>query len=1687
MQRANNNSRDYLISVIVPVYNAEKDLCQCLDSLANQDDNQFEVIMVDDGSTDKSLDIITDYNKKIKNLKILTQTNSGSGGARNNGVINSNGEFILFVDSDDYVTPDYISLLRQKQLSNNYSMVCGRYKLVNENAIELKDMMQPPPQFNPPLTLHEEILGSYERCVPWARLFRKTDYLAANIVFPRKIPHEDWFFTYKLAKQLNNIGFVKEQIYFWRQREGSTSNSMSKTHINILPFLRNDTYLFLTQNNGSRREFALAARRNLIVTNNFRHRIRKSGDTNFDYYASLIRDTESKILADLSIYESSEFHDPLISKAIHGIIHECKKPTSSISVSGSSLKVVDKSDSAIKDARNFYQDVPGNIADKKRGLRLSLITPSYNQIGYVNKMIDSIQQQTILPFEHIILDAGSNDGTLEILASYVKQSSYANLHIGRDSSQTNAINLGFLEARGEILSWLNTDDQYYSDTVIEKVLLAFENNPDADVIYGRGNFIDANGKLLREAYLNKDTDKLKQKLINSVGILQPALFMRRKVFEQVGPLNESYGLCFDYEYWIRIAKAGFKFFFLDEVLCEAILHQDSKTVGQRSKQLKETVCAVKEHYGFAPVEWLHKLVDSEITGADGITKTSSKKSGKHAKNVQDYFLKNNNNRNAFAAILSMGHYPEANKSLRMLNHLVNDYKSFFATAFDSRLFHDGLTLIKHIQQHCTFKHAVLVYDLGMIPDELNIIRDISNVFVLSLPDNDKMYPSEYFSSKTYWFRNFITWHAGKILPKGSDFVYFDSDIVPVSDLKLVTELVSKKEILLVIQSANSKGEKPVALSYTDDRCISALNAENRELVSPLLNAGILGYKIGGKYNDFFEESFNYSLITDIFHKEGSSDGVLMPEDSNQVQRNYILDKPEEANKLPKQELRKIFGFLGRKHDQSVISILAARFNAPKSEAGLINALRREEDKPERLQQKANEQVFAEFELDNRLLKKEAFCVQHQRQYVNSHGLSFNIEMKPRAVIMGNGPSLRGFDFNRLKDFDVFGMNAAYRFWDRLDWYPQFYSCLDLLVGESHAHEIKRLIENAHIYGIKRFLLLDNLIQKLEVSRNRNRVINFDILKNGSELLSAPSVTTGSHTAAWASFLGYKEIFLLGIDSNYVENIEGAKSLGGRVVQMETTPQNNPNYFFDDYQQKGDVSQTPNPDRPLHLQSWREIAGRIRNTSSKIINANLISRVDAFDFCHFSEIEKGSIKTILKRENAAINRVIHKSLVNSLSQKGINRKPLLLTIGNNDSLNLQPYLNDKWDIFCLSKEKEQIKKLKDNYELVLAEKTEPDSLAIIPGFPSLIYDYMIYQNIVPDEKILTTDAKPENNRAPFSSGSISYLYINDIVFLRRLIKSIARLKEHIANIEVHFDNVTDNSIKALLTETSLHLQIAGYSVYHAIWHPFNESEQRANERFSFQPFQTELEAHVSRCSIYAFTDALDTNDLHHQIEDLDYDKLYRLQKFGFAFESYFKAGKVKEENTTFALSAPSSSNYIAFRYSGKVKPDDLIVGKISFVSKSPALFRLMLCRDGNTPFEFGDKKFKTETGRHVFEVNHRFEFYHPGVRIQLGIEGSEVNVSDIKTQLIVNRSGKKVSVRGVKERFVESSINATRSLKPETVSPIKKMLFYTNRGLRKFYRRTLEFILPQNTKRRIWAGIFKKNLVLLFEKIGRKFN
>jgi FkbM family methyltransferase len=231
-----------------------------------------------------------------------------------------------------------------------------------------------------------------------------------------------------------------------------------------------------------------------------------------------------------------------------------------------------------------------------------------------------------------------------------------------------------------------------------------------------------------------------------------------------------------------------------------------------------------------------------------------------------------------------------------------------------------------------------------------------------------------------------------------------------------------------------------------------------------------------------------------------------------------------------------------------------------------------------------------------------------------------------AAILGNGPSLRGFDFkNQLNDYDTFGMNAAYRYWDGINWYPDYYSCLDTVVGISHKDAILRLILNAGRYGIRKFLLMDNLVRELGDAGRLPYVYNFDTLarKNNSLLRVASSArSTGSHTCVWAAALGYVDIVLLGIDSNYIEVIQEAKYTENNqhVLEMAETPDYNPNYFFDGYQIKGDKYHVPNtnPDKPTHIVSWDGIKKIMDFTGAIVVNANPESKVRTFPCCSFDD-------------------------------------------------------------------------------------------------------------------------------------------------------------------------------------------------------------------------------------------------------------------------------------------------------------------------------------------------------------------------------------------------------------------------------------------------------------------------------------
>ena len=206
----------------------------------------------------------------------------------------------------------------------------------------------------------------------------------------------------------------------------------------------------------------------------------------------------------------------------------------------------------------------------------------------------------------------------------------------------------------------------------------------------------------------------------------------------------------------------------------------------------------------------------------------------------------------------------------------------------------------------------------------------------------------------------------------------------------------------------------------------------------------------------------------------------------------------------------------------------------------------------------------------------------------------------RMFIAGNGPSLREVDFSCLESIDWLGMNAAYRYWDQVGIYPTFYCCLDKVVVKEHASEIKRLLDTSKIKAA--FLVKDILDIEPDLESYENVYFLEDLVVSECEeakIFKTPfssKKTTGSWAIRFVIFLGYTEIFISGIDCNYVEIVTGAKHTGKDLeLQIQDDSKDNPNYFFEGYQKKGDKYQVPNPESHfgnMHLQSLEAIAADI---------------------------------------------------------------------------------------------------------------------------------------------------------------------------------------------------------------------------------------------------------------------------------------------------------------------------------------------------------------------------------------------------------------------------------------------------------------------------------------------------------------
>lgn len=431
-----------IVSVIMPVYNGETYLRQCLDSVVNQTLKEIEIICVDDGSSDRSVEILKEYAAKDERVMVLQQANAGAGAARNNGLSKASGKYLSFLDSDDFFETDMLEKAVEKIAADRADFVvfrCDHYlndtNTFKKAAYTLKKQTLPP---YTPFNFRQITDNVFKAFVGWAwdKVYDREFVMKHNLKFQEQRTSNDMLFVFSALVLAKRITCLDTVLAHQRRNNGeSLSNTREKSW-------------FCFYN-------ALKALRDVLKEKGLYEELKKDF-VNYAVHFSLWN---------LNTI-TGECYEKLYTK-----LHE--EWFEELEVTG-------------HDEAYFYNKTEyKQLADilrydfKEYNTKLSVVIPVYNAEKYIRQCLDSILTKQKIALEVICVDDCSTDGTPAILKEY--QDKYENVTVIRNETNLYAgtcRNKGLMAAKGQYVHFLDSDD-YVVDNVYEKLYtLAKENDLD---------------------------------------------------------------------------------------------------------------------------------------------------------------------------------------------------------------------------------------------------------------------------------------------------------------------------------------------------------------------------------------------------------------------------------------------------------------------------------------------------------------------------------------------------------------------------------------------------------------------------------------------------------------------------------------------------------------------------------------------------------------------------------------------------------------------------------------------------------------------------------------------------------------------------------------------------------------------------------------------------------------------------------------------------------------------------------------------------------------------------------------------------------------------------------------------------------------------------------------------------------
>lgn len=451
------------LSIIIPVFNTEEYLSKCLDSVCSQTLEDIEIICVDDGSSDDSLNILKEYAKKDERIRIISKENEGQGIARNIGIKEARGEYVGFVDSDDFVKKDMFEKLYQHANKNNLDIAMCKVSEFNNVTHEVNDNLWYYSlgvfrDFDKEIFNHEDTSDfTCEISVtPYNKIYKRSLLWDNNIHFAENLIFEDELFFYDVYLKAKRISIVDENLYYYRtNRKGSTvEKSSEKDYSDIIPIFKQIREKIIETGNYDLYKVKVANRFIHLILWRFSEtspKFRKN-------FYELIKEDFKELLKDQEIYNN--------------LAPNIKSRT---------LKLINSSN-----YEAFRKEDKNKI--------FSIVMACYNVEDYLSEAIESLISQSF-GFESnvqvILVDDGSSDRTAEICKEYEERYPENIQYIyQKNNGQASARNLGLKYVRGQYVNFLDSDDKLSADTLTEVYNFFEKHKNEVDVVSVKINFFD---------------------------------------------------------------------------------------------------------------------------------------------------------------------------------------------------------------------------------------------------------------------------------------------------------------------------------------------------------------------------------------------------------------------------------------------------------------------------------------------------------------------------------------------------------------------------------------------------------------------------------------------------------------------------------------------------------------------------------------------------------------------------------------------------------------------------------------------------------------------------------------------------------------------------------------------------------------------------------------------------------------------------------------------------------------------------------------------------------------------------------------------------------------------------------------------------------------------------------------------